>query len=157
MQRPVNDPALTLAIRKAIAPVLDLYSRTEVYDILLLDHSVPLLMSDSGVLLCLTTGLLQRFESEDELLGYIAHEVGHEWFARRTVEARKQYELFLANGALAQANHAKEKLGIIELEADAFASLTLAYLGRSPLSYARSLQKVAAEFKNISVGNHPLE
>jgi hypothetical protein len=153
----LNDPVLTLATRRAIAPVLDLYNRTQVYNIVLLDHPVPLLMSDSGVLLCLTTGLLRRIESEDELLGYIAHEIAHEWSAKRTVETRKQYEKFLAAGALAQADQAREKLGVIELEADAFASLTLAYLGRSPLEYARSLQRVAAEYKNIPIGNHPPE
>jgi hypothetical protein len=151
----ITDPALTLATRRALAPVLELYSRIQVYDIVLLNHPVPLLMSDSGVLLCLTTGLLRRMESEDELLGYVAHEVGHEWLVRRTVELKRQYEGFLASGADKQANLTKEKLALIELEADSFASLSLAYLGRTPVEYARSIELVAEEYSDISIGYHP--
>ena len=151
----MNDPALTLATRKALAPVLDLYSRTDAYDILVLDHPVPLLMSDSGVLLCLTTGLLRRMQTEDELLGYVAHEVGHEWLVRRTVELKRQYERFLASGADQEAFVVKAKLALIELEADIFASLTLAYLGRTPVEYSRSIEKVAEEYSDISIGYHP--
>jgi len=153
----LDDPALTLATRRAFAPVLDLYGRTHVYDIVVIDNSVPIIMSDSGVLLCLTTGLLRRTQSEDELLGYVAHEVGHEWLARRTVELRKQYESYLARGAHRQANMMREKLALIELEADSFASLTLAYLGRTPLEYVRSLQKTARGYSDIPIGYHPRE
>ena len=151
----LDDPALTLATRRAFAPVLDLYSRSHVYDIVLLDHSVPMMMSDSGVLLCLTTGLLRRMQSEDELLGYVAHEVGHEWLGRRTVELKKQYESYLAMGAHKQANMVREKLNVIELEADSFASLTLAYLERTPKEYLRSLQKSEREYNDIPTGYHP--
>ena len=151
----LDDPALTLATRRALAPVLDLYGRTHVYDIVLLDHSVPMMMSDSGVLLCLTTGLLRTTQSEDELLGYVAHEVGHEWLARRTVELKNQYESYLARGAHWHANMVREKLALIELEADSFASLTLAYLGRTPLEYVRSLQKTARGYSDIPIGYHP--
>lgn len=151
----MNDPALTQATRKALAPVLELYSRTDAYDILLLDQSVPLLMSDSGVLLCMTTGLLRRMQTEDELLGYVAHEVGHEWLVRRTVELKRQHERFLETGADREANLVKAQLALIELEADTFASLTLAYLGSSPVEYARSIEKVAQEFSDIPIGYHP--
>lgn len=151
----LDDPALTLATRKALAPVLGLYGRTNVYDIVLLNHPVPLLMSDSGALLCLTTGLLRRMRTEDELLGYVAHEVGHEWLVRRTVELKRQYESFLASGADRQAGLARVKLALIELEADTFASLTLAYLGRTPVEYARSMEKVAKEYSDIPIGYHP--
>jgi hypothetical protein len=113
------------------------------------------MMSDSGVLLCLTTGLLRRMQSEDELLGYVAHEVGHEWLGRRTVELKKQYESYLASGAHWQANMVREKLTLIELEADSFASLTLAYLGRTPIEYVRSLQKSARVYSDIPIGYHP--
>lgn len=153
----LDDPVLTLATRRAFAPVLDLYGRTNVYDIVLIDHSVPIMMSDSGVLLCLSTGLLRRTQSEDELLGYVAHEVGHEWLARRTVELRKQYESYLARGAHREANIVRERLALIELEADSFASLTLAYLGRTPLEYVRSLQRTARVYSDIQIGYHPRE
>lgn len=155
MRYRLHDPALTLATRLAFAPVLDLYGRTYVYDIVLIDLSVPIIMSDSGVLLCLTTGLLGRIQTEDELLGYVAHEVGHEWLVRRTVELKKQYESYVARGADRQANVAREKLALIELEADSFASLTLAYLGRTPAEYLRSLHKAAKDYSDISIGYHP--
>src|SRR5262249_59622109 len=103
------------------------------YDVLLPDWSVPMIMSDSGVLLCLTTGLLRWVQTEDELLGYVAHEVGHEWLARRTVELKNQYERYLASGADRQAKIVMEKLALIELEADSFASLTFAYFEKTPV------------------------
>ena len=153
----LDDPSLTLATRRAFAPVLDLYGRTHVYDIVLIDLSVPMIMSDSGVLLCLTTGLLRRMQSEDELLGYVAHEVGHEWLVRRTVDLKKQYESYVARDSHRQANMVREKLALIELEADSFASLTLAYLGRTPIEYVRSLQKTASAYSDIPIGYHPRE
>jgi hypothetical protein len=151
----VDDPRLTLATRRAFAPVLDLYSRTNVYDIVLLNYSVPLIMSDSGVLLCLTTGLLRWVQTEDELLGYVAHEVGHEWLVRKTVELKNQYESYLARGADRQAKIVMEKLALIELEADSFASQTLAYLEKTPVEYVRSLQRSAIEYGDIPIGYHP--
>jgi hypothetical protein len=155
MRHLLNDPGLTLATRRAFAPVLDLYSRTHTYDIVLLDCSVPMIMSDSGVLLCLTTGLLRWVKTEDELLGYVAHEVGHEWLARRTVELKNQYESYLAGGADKQAKIVMEKLALIELEADCFASLTLAYLEKTPVEYVRSLQRSVMEYPDIPIGYHP--
>jgi len=155
MRHLLDDPGLTLATRRAFAPVLDLYSRTHIYDIVLLDCSVPMIMSDSGVLLCLTTGLLRWVQTEDELLGYVAHEVGHEWLARRTVELKNQYERYLASGADRQAKIVMEKLALIELEADSFASLTLAYLEKTPVEYVRSLQRSAMEYQDIPIGYHP--
>ena len=153
----LDDPELTLATRRAFAPVLDLYSRTHVYDIVLLDHSVPIMMSDSGVLLCLTTGLLRWVQSEDELLGYVAHEVGHEWLVRRTVALKEQYERYLAAGADKQAKTVMENLALIELEADCFASVTLAYLEKTPVEYVKSLQRGSIGYRDIPLGYHPPE
>jgi hypothetical protein len=155
MRHLLVDSGLTLATRRAFAPVLDLYNRTHIYDIVLLDCSVPMIMSDSGVLLCVTTGLLRWVQTEDELLGYVAHEVGHEWLARRTVELKNQYESYLARGADRQAKIVMEKLALIELEADSFASLTLAYLEKTPVEYLRSLHRSAIEYPDIPIGYHP--
>ena len=42
-------------------------------------------MADSGVVLLMTTGLILGASSDDELLGYAAHEIGHEYFVHYSV------------------------------------------------------------------------
>lgn len=84
----VNDRALEMSLRKVLNPVLALYGRENLYDLVVVRHSTPLIFSDSGVVIVITTGALMEVKNDDELLGVIAHEVGHEYFAQYSIYTR---------------------------------------------------------------------
>jgi hypothetical protein len=54
----LNNDSLIQKIKQLIAPVLSLYKRENVYDLIIVQHPTPLVMSDSGVVIVITTGLL---------------------------------------------------------------------------------------------------
>jgi hypothetical protein len=72
----IEDTELTERFRNFIAPILTLYGRENVYDIVIFRHKTPVFFSDTGVVLVISTGMIERAESDDELLGYTAHEIG---------------------------------------------------------------------------------
>lgn len=76
----LKESDLEVEIRRLPHPVLSLYDRTN-YDLVILNHKQPYISLDSGVILYITTGLFADAESDDEILGYVAHEVAHEYFA----------------------------------------------------------------------------
>jgi len=154
----LNDPVLIAALRQVIKPVLDLYNRTDAYELIVIQHPAPLVMSDSGVMVLFTTGTLARTLSDDELLGLVAHEVGHELLASRSVLFRNLYERSLmAVGVSSQPLILRQEMAKLELECDAIAALTLAALGKNPREYVRSIEQVAKDYPNISMGDHPAE
>lgn len=71
----IEDSEPAEKLRKVIAPVLQLYGREKIYDIVIFRHATPIMFSDSGVVLVVSTGMIERAASDDELLGYTAHEV----------------------------------------------------------------------------------
>ncbi|HKQ06412.1 MAG TPA: hypothetical protein VJ464_14855 [Blastocatellia bacterium] len=56
----LNDSDLIAALRQVVKPVLDLYNRTDAYELIVIQHPMPLVMSDSGVVVLFTTGTLAR-------------------------------------------------------------------------------------------------
>jgi hypothetical protein len=109
-------------------------------------------MNDSGVILMISTGMLERATSDDDLLGHIAHELGHDLFWRRTAQARQALELHGAGGTGTPLTErqAYDELLKIELECDAFSAVTLAAMGRSPLPTARFHEAVARDYPDYS-------
>lgn len=151
----IGDPGLTEAVRVVVSPVLALYGRTQAYDILVVDSPIPLMMSDSGVVLVVTTGILQA-KTDDELLGYVAHEIGHEYFAAYSLQAKGFLDLVKRTGnERFLTAHLTEVLGTVEIECDAFAALTLAYLGYNPLQFILGLEGIASNYPRAQVGFHP--
>src|SRR5207248_1884151 len=112
---------------------------SQVYDLILID-STPIMMSDSGVVLVVSTGMISAANSDDELLGYTAHEVAHEFFASYSIYSNHILRLIVDRGNEPILNrHVREVLAIIELQCDAFASLTLASQGYNPREFANGL------------------
>jgi hypothetical protein len=109
-------------------------------------------MNDSGVILMISTGMLERATSDDDLLGHIAHELGHDLFWRRTARARQALELHGAGvtGTTLTERRAYDELFKIELECDAFSAVTLAAMGRSPLPMARFHEAVARDYPDYA-------
>lgn len=152
----LDNPVLIAHLREVLMPVLRLYRRQDCFQIILINHKVPVMMNDSGVLLMVSTGLIERASSDDELLGHIAHEVGHDLFWRRTAQARGLLEIYrTGNSTSLLKQRATQELGKIELECDAFSAITLASMGRNPLTFGRYLEMIEHDFPDYLDPNLP--
>lgn len=152
----LNDPQVNALVAEVIRPALALYRRENCFKLLVVEHKVPIAMNDSGVLLMITTGLIERATSDDEILGHVAHEVGHDLQWRRTARAHQTLELY-EHGAGTEllARRQREELAKIELECDAFSAITLAAMGRNPHVFGQYLLAEAAEFPDNLADNMP--
>jgi hypothetical protein len=153
----LEDPQVTALVAEIIKPVLSLYRREDCFRLLIVDHKVPVAMNDSAVLLMVTTGLFERSTSDDEVLGVIAHELGHDIHWRRTAAARHALELYDHGvGIEPLARQAREELAKIELECDAFSSVTLAAMRRNPEAFGRFLLSALHDFPEYVAETMPL-
>jgi hypothetical protein len=152
----LDDPRVTALVFEIIRPALRLYRRQDCFKLLVVDHKVPVAMNDSGVLLMVTTGLVERATSDDEILGVVAHELDHDIHWRRTAKARAALEL-REHGAGTEltARQAREELAKIELECDAFSAVTLAAMGRNPEVFGRYLLASAHDYPDLVAENMP--
>ena len=154
----ITDEKIIESFRRAAAPILKFYGRDKTYEIIVFRHSTPVMFSDTGVVLVTSTGLIERAESDDEFLGYIAHEVGHEFYAPYSIYSRHILKLIAENGReIALNRKMAEAMALIELQCDSFAALTLVRLNYDPLSFINGLEKTARDFPNLRVGFHPLD
>jgi predicted Zn-dependent protease len=148
----VDDPQVTTLLAEVIRPVLRLYRREGCFKLIIIDHPTPVAMNDSGVILMFSTGLIERATSDDDLLGHTAHEVGHDLFWRRTAQARQSLELYRTKGVgtTLTERQALEELLKIELECDAFSTVTLAAIGRNPLPMLRFHEAVGRDYPDYT-------
>jgi hypothetical protein len=154
----IDDQEIINAVREILDPVLSLYGRSRVYDIIVVNSPTPIMMSDSGVVLVVSTGMIEEATSDDELLGYAAHEVGHEYFVYYSVESRQLLQTILQRGnEPALRRKLTEILSLIELQCDAFAARTLAALKRNPLEFIAGLERTTRDYPGYGVGNHPTD
>jgi hypothetical protein len=143
----LDDPEIVALVSEVIGPALRLYRRQDCFKIIVIKHHLPVMMNDSGVIMMVSTGLIERAMSDDEILGHAAHEIGHDLFWRRTAHARQLLELYRSGKATElQAKEAREDLAKIELECDAFSSLSLAVMGRNPILFGQYLLDVERDF-----------
>jgi hypothetical protein len=154
----LDDPPLIAQVQKIIEPVLHLYNRADSFKLIIIKHHIPVSMNDSSALLMISTGLLERAQSDDELLAHIAHELAHDMFWRRTAKARETLdgERARGRGDSTAAKEAARELSFIELECDAFAAITLAAMGRTPAPFARYLKVIERDFKDYVNTDLPL-
>lgn len=152
----LDDPRVTALVAEIIRPALTLYRRQDCFKLLIVEHKVPVAMNDSGVLLMITTGLVERATSDDEILGVVAHELDHDIHWRRTARARQTLELY-EHGAGTEllARREREELAKIELECDAFSAVTLAAMGRNPGVFGRYLLAAAHDYPDLVAENMP--
>ncbi len=153
----VRDTALEQAVRQLFAPVMESLERERCYEIVILKHEVPLVMVDTDSVIVLTTGWLLYLKSDDEALGYVAHEVWHRLFERRMQKARQDYVLFSnTKGGQLQAQSSILEMARIELECDASAAVTLSALGYDATAFAGILERVTQDYGAGGVQGHPL-
>lgn len=153
----VNNTAVEEKLRSLLQPVLSLFEREKIYDIAIVRHETPLIFSDSGVVLVITTGALIEVKSEDELIGLIAHEIGHEYFAQHSIYTKHLLENITNEKETSLRDYLVKILLILELQCDAFAAISTAYLGYNPFAFLNWLERVANKFPEHSKGYHPKE
>jgi hypothetical protein len=146
----VSAPALVAQIREIFNPVLQLYNRQNCFEIILIDHPVPVMMNDNGVLMMISTGLIERARSDDEILGHVAHELAHDLHWRRTAKARSTLALCQERGNLnsPEAREASDELARIEMECDAFSAVTLSALGLNPALFGHYLEAIERDYRD---------
>ena len=146
----VDDPALIAQIREVFNPVLQLYNRQNCFAIILIDHPIPIMMNDNGVLMMISTGLVEHARSDDEILGHVAHELAHDLHWRRTARARSTLAFCNEHGNLesAAARKARDELARIEMECDAFSALTLSALGRNATLFGKYLEATERDYSD---------
>jgi hypothetical protein len=154
----LNDPALAAQVREVFMPVLQLYNRQDCFEIIVVDHPVPVMMNDNGVLLMVTTGLIIRANNDDELLGHVAHELGHDLYWRRAAQARSTIAFYQARGSLdsPEARAAREEMARIEMECDAFSAVTLSALRRNPILFGHYLEATERDYQDYLNRDLPL-
>jgi hypothetical protein len=142
------DPRIIGKLKKILRPVLSLYKKD--FDLVIAQSDIPIVMNHGGVILVITTGMLKQIESDDELLGYVAHEIGHEFLidywegCNYLLNSHNKNDVLHRKFALAMA--------LIELQCDAFAALTLSYLNYDPTAFIQGLErldKVYGEQENL--------
>jgi len=115
-------------------------------------------MSDSGVVVVITTGMLSKITNDAELEGLIAHEVGHEYFAQYSIYTKYLFQKVTDSGnEIALKRNLSKLLMLLELQCDAFGALTSFHLGYDPLAFIDCLERVAKKFPNHSTNFHPVE
>jgi Peptidase family M48 len=154
----IKDEKLEENIRTILKPLLCLYGRENAYKLIIFKHNVPFAAIDSGSVILISTGYLSEIESDDELLGTIAHEIGHEYFTQYSVYTKYLLKLTKTNGSeTALARKFGEILSIIELQCDAFSSLTMSHLGYDPTALIDGIDRMAKKYKSESSTFHPTE
>ena len=153
----LQDRKLTAALKLVLRPLLLLYDRLEAYEIVIVDNPIPFAMLDSGVLLIISIEMIKRAENDDELLGYVAHEIGHEYFALYSNYSKYLLELVSQrDNEPVFRNFVVGALALIELQCDAFAALTLSSLDYSPLEFVSSMERLTSEFPKQVISSHPV-
>ena len=113
-------------------------------------------MNQSGVLLVITTGLLNEIETDDELLGAVAHEVGHDYFSEYSKYSEHLFLRVKLNGKeKALLRQFENALAIIELQCDAFSAISMAYLGYNPYAFTEFVKRVSLKFPVDPKAYHP--
>jgi hypothetical protein len=151
----IQNPQLVEKVRTLIQPVLALYQREQIYQIVIFRHNVPFIALDSGTSLYLSSELLLEIESVDELLGAVAHEVGHEYFTEYSIISNHLLTLVRNGKETALERKLGDFLAIIELECDAFSALTLTHLGYDPTAFLDRLDNITKRFKVQVNSVHP--
>ena len=152
----VRNPLLEKRLRALISQVLKLYGRENAYDLYVFKNRSPYIINQSGVMLVMTTGLLKELSSDDELLGLVAHEVGHDYFAEYSKYSEHLFlSVYQKRKESAFIRHFAHVLAILELHCDAFASITLEHLGYNPTAFTSAVIRMNEKFPVDPEAYHP--
>lgn len=158
VKQQIQNNEIKETLRRLISPVLKLYAREGVYDLIVFQYKMPVIFSASGVLLVVSTGLIENAASDDEILGFVAHELGHEYYAAYDDYSKYLLKLVRENGKEpALDRKLSEARGIIELQCDAFAAVTVFFLNYNSISYIEGLERMTRNFPTAETDYHPTD
>jgi hypothetical protein len=129
----INDPALLQELYRRTQRVLEFHHRAGIVEYLLFKNSDPVLITKPGAFIAISSRALELAQSDDALNGVIAHELSHELLAMQFLDA--------------YTTHNCEKLRIIELLCDVFATITMIELKMNPDKFADALKDIVHNSK----------
>jgi len=129
----IRDPAELAKLYAETQEVLDFHHRAGIVEYILFKNADPIAQTKAGAFIALSARLWQLGEDKDGRSGIIAHELSHEYFAMQFLEAYQARDC--------------QKLRVIELECDAFATITLLSLKLNPDRYADALARIVHHSK----------
>ena len=129
----ITDPALIAELYRQTQKVLEFHHRAGIVEYILFKHNDPLFITKAGAFIAISSHALELADNDQARSGVIAHELSHEYFALQ----------FLA----AYQAHNCEKMRIIELLCDVFATITMIQLKMDPDRYAEALRKIVHNSK----------
>ncbi len=154
---PENDPR-SVYLRN-VAGVMAMASRTPYFygglRVLVADTQIENAFAAPGGLILVTTGLLNRLESEDELAGVLGHEIAHIELDHSGYEfkARKSFEYINDGGKQASKANLESQMtsmlngysAEIEAEADSRSAEMMIESGYNPYALLRFLERFSGE------------
>lgn len=136
----LQDPNFTRHVFDVIEPAFKFAGKERLYRLLILKTRDPIAFVEDNCVVVISTGLLMAANSEDALVGVVAHEQAHGLFAERAASARRQLEVAQQQGNAALEAQALASINFIEYECDAVAALQLSASGYNPLRYVELLE-----------------
>jgi len=129
----INDPALVQELYRRTQKVLEFHHRAGIVEYRLFKNSDPVLMTQPGAFIYISSRALEIAQDDEALNGIIAHELSHELLAMQFLDA--------------YTTHNCEKLRIIELLCDVFATITMIELKMNPDKFADALKDIVHNSK----------
>jgi hypothetical protein len=129
----IKDPALLQELYRRTQKVFEFHHRAGIVEYLLFKNSDPVLMTKPGAFIAISSRALEIAQDDDALNGIIAHELSHELLAMQFLDA--------------YTTHNCEKLRIIELLCDVFATITMLELKMNPDRFADALKDIVHNSK----------
>jgi len=139
----INDPIQLAELYRQTQDVLKFHHRAGIVEYVYFKQTIPLIETKAGAFIAFSDRLWELGQDKEGRSGIVAHELSHEYFALQFLRAYQAHDC--------------EKLRVIELECDAFATITLIALKMNPDRYAEALQKIvhsSKESEKLNDGNN---
>src|SRR5215213_9657903 len=124
----INDSTLLNELYRKTQKVLEFHHRVGIVEYLLFKNRDPILMTKAGAFIAISDRALKIVKDDEALVGIIAHELSHEYFALQFLQAHN--------------SHNYKTLRTIEMMCDALATITLLKLEINPDKYSAVLEKI---------------
>ena len=143
----VGDSRLWLVGQKALK-----LSGSSKYEFIYLENRAPLAVSDSNVLLLISSEMLNLTQNDDDaLLGTMFHELAHGLMVERSLAAKIRFNDAYRKKDYAAAEKARYELALIELECDLAAAKLLVSANRRIDGFARLQKILEAAEKDLNI------
>lgn len=139
----IADPTQLAELYRETQDVLQFHHRAGIVEYVYFKHNEPIAETKAGAFIALSNRLWELGKDKEGRSGIIAHELSHEYLALQFLQAYQSHDC--------------EKLRVIELECDAFATITMIALKMNPDRYAEALRRIvhnSKESEKLNDGNN---